>query len=143
MAEEAPPYSSLEVALDELGVDLERRALIRRIVERIGVVEFRRTRGGGRITAIRRDGRRPLHILAWYVHGFASEAEARSAAGEDAKVWRGPERMELWGADYPGRAGRGQPELRNARHLAETSCPHCFLIVPAAPSCSSCGEPLS
>ncbi|ERG64272.1 hypothetical protein L332_07375 [Agrococcus pavilionensis RW1] len=47
-------------------------------------------------------------------------------------------------AERPARTRAAAPKAASAPSgMRETTCPHCFMVVPVAPTCRDCGEPLA
>ena len=91
---------SLTEALAKAQIPAENHEFIRQLTDGVGIAEYRTvvTAGKSYIKAVRRDGRRNLHISYGYTNGFSEEELIRIAAG----ATRGASsRKGTWYVEHP------------------------------------------
>ncbi|BBX27427.1 hypothetical protein GCM10009632_39240 [Mycolicibacterium alvei] len=134
------PHDSLLEALTAVRIPVENHEFIRRIVNAIGIVEFRAVPqpGKGYIRAIRRDGLPDLHIYFGYTTGFTSEDEVNRAAANGAGRGRSSSQKGTWYVEHPtNRMYRGREDsVRDVRR--EAGFCRCGMQLSLTGICPSC-----
>lgn len=130
-------YASLTEALTAYQVPVENHSLVKRICAHLGIERF--VEGpAGYFKGIRPDGDLDLHIAFGYTNGFASEEEARAAAGEGAVLSPSSRGRGRWYAEHPtnqiGDQGGGEPRRQRDFGVCDT----CQMALPASGECDNC-----
>lgn len=134
---EARVYASLAEALAAYQVPIENHAVVKRICAHLRI--DRLVEGpSGYFKAVRPDGGLDLHVAYGYTNGFASEAEARAAAGEGAVLAPSTRGAGRWYAEHPTNKITDRVAVSSTRQRDFGSCDVCRMSLPASGECDSC-----
>jgi hypothetical protein len=128
-------YASLDAALEERGIPLENRPLIRSLADYVGIARVEGTTGY--LKAVRAGGGPALLINYGWTSGFVSEEEARDAAGDtEVDAWPSERGTGRWGVSHPVHRMRDTSGSRTAPEERDYgSCPDCFVRRSATGAC--------
>lgn len=136
MTTEQRIFASLAEAMTAHQIPIENQEMVKRICTHIGVERF--LEGSNYIRAIRADGDLPLHIAYGFTNGFASEAEARAAAGDGAVLHPSGRGKGRWYAEHPTNQIGERGEGMASRQRDFGICDRCQMALPASGVCDEC-----
>jgi len=137
MTAEPRIYASLTEALAAYQVPVENHAIVKRICAHLGIERF--VEGPANyFKAVRPDGDLDLHIAYGFTNGFASEEEARAAAGEGAALSPSSRGKGRWYAEHPTNqiGDQGGGAAKKQRDFGQ--CSVCQMALPASGECDNC-----